>query len=82
VHPLLTHANALRTQLPPRCAAAVRPAILRIYGADVNQKCFVAEVAPLGNTHPTCRSVRGTPETLTSSTRHCTEIGQPNLLRE
>ena len=41
LHPLLAHPNALRPQLPPDARPAVRPAILRIDGADVNQKCFL-----------------------------------------
>jgi len=30
LHPLLTHPNTLRTQLPPDARPAVRPAILRV----------------------------------------------------
>jgi len=37
------HANALRSQLP-QMLPAIRAAILRVDGADMNQKCFVAKV--------------------------------------
>src|SRR5664280_1775311 len=51
LHPQLANANALRPQLPPDARPSIRSAILRIDGADVNQQCFVAEVAAPGNIH-------------------------------
>src|ERR1017187_8106048 len=53
LHPQLAHANPLRPQLSPDARPPIRTPILCIDGADVNQKCFVAEVAALGNIHAT-----------------------------
>src|ERR1019366_723351 len=53
LHPQLAHANPLRPQLSPDARPPIRTPILCIDGADVNRKCFVAEVAALGNIHAT-----------------------------
>ena len=52
LHPQFTHANALRPQLTPDPRPPIRTAILRVNGADVNQKRFVAEVTTLSNMDP------------------------------
>jgi len=53
--PRLANTDAPLSQLPPDARPSIGPAILRGDGADVNQECFVAEVAALGNIHAPCQ---------------------------
>src|SRR5271167_3476051 len=45
LHPLLAHADALSTQLPPDARPAVGSPVLRINGADMHQQRLVTQVA-------------------------------------
>src|ERR1035438_5155237 len=51
LHPQLAYANVLRPKLPPDARPSISAAILCVNSADMDQQCFVTEVAALSNVH-------------------------------